>query len=136
MRKLVKQNTMNINLPFMKRDTFKFQSIIVNKKKGALITGMTGGKYASETTDIYCWFDGEVRVLGAHDFDMTNQCDLDMIRDFVDFVVDNIDIEYYESKPTNTGIVMMTLEDCKKIRDWSDTHKFDESVIFDKILNG
>lgn len=105
---------------------FDFRSIIV-KGDYLVIRGVTGGTYAGETIDIY--YDGKnAGVFAAHDFDITNRCNLDLIIDFIDFIKSNIDFEYYESEPTSTGMVELSLED------WGKSHMFNESVIFDRIL--
>jgi hypothetical protein len=137
MKNLVKHYSKKIEFPFSRKagGQFRFNSIIV-KGDSALISGSVGSIYAAENGEIRVYPNGEVRVLGAHDFDITHFFDLNRIRDFVDFVKDNIDIEYYESQPTNSGLVMLTIEDCNKIEDWAKTHKFkfNESAIFDKVL--
>lgn len=108
-------------------------SIIVSGDS-ALISGSVGSTYAAENGEIRVYPNGDVKVSGAHDIDITHFFDLDRIRDFVDFVKDNIDIEYYERQPTNSGLVMLTIEDCNKIEDWAKTHRFG-SAIFDKVLS-
>ena len=83
----------------------------------------------------YIYYDGNnVGVFAAHDFDITNRCNVSLILDFIDFIKSNIDFERYENEPTSTGMVELSLEDCNKIEDWGKSHMFNESVIFDKIL--
>lgn len=135
MRKLLKHTfKAHIELPFLKNkgSFFDFRSIIV-KGDYLVIRGVTGGTYAGETTDIY--YDGNnVGVFAAHDFDITNRCNLDLILDFIDFIKSNIDFEHYENEPTSTGMVELSLEDCNKIEDWGKSHMLNESIIFEKIL--
>ena len=135
MRKLLKHILKaHIELPFLKNrgSFFDFRSIIV-KGDYLVIRGVTGGTYAGETTDIH--YDGtNVGVFAAHDFDITNRCNVNLILDFIDFIKSNIDFERYENEPTSTGMVELTLEDCNKIEDWGKSHMFNESVIFDRIL--
>lgn len=133
MRKLLKHILKaHIELPFLKNrgSFFDFRSIIV-KGDYLVIRGITGGPYAGETTDIY--YDGNnVGVFAAHDFDITNSCNVNLILDFIDFIKSNINFEYYENEPTSTSMVELSLEDCNKIEDWGKSHMFNESVIFDK----
>ena len=107
---------------------FDFRSIIV-KGDYLVIRGVTGGTYAGEIIDIY--YDGKnAGVFAAHDFDITNRCNLDLIIDFIDFIKSNIDFEYYESEPTSTGMVELSLEDSNKIEDWGKSLICSMKVLF------
>lgn len=121
MRKLVKHYSTKIKLPIYKSEdnSFRFDSIAI-KGGTAMITGSAGSIYAAENTRIIVHQNGDIIVYGAHDYiEDTSKFDLDLIRDFVLFFKNNIDIEYYNSQPTNTDMVMLSLEDSEKIIRWA-----------------
>lgn len=129
MRKIVKHYSKNIELPITEYNgsPFKFDSITF-RGGDTIITGSAGGKYAAEATKIVVASWGDVSVYGPHGFENTEYYDVDLIKDFVDFFKNNIDVDYYESQPTNTGMVMLTPEDCYKLEKWTNSHKLTEST--------
>lgn len=140
MHKIVKHYSKNIELPITEYNgsPFKFDSITF-RFGDAIITGSAGGRYAAETTKIIVatsW--GDVSVYGPHGIEKTEFYDLDLIKDFVDFFKDNIDVDYYENQPTNTGMVMLTSEDCNKLVKWTNSHKSnkdtDSETLFESVF--
>lgn len=139
MNKIVKHYSKIIELPITDYNgsPFKFDSITF-RGGDTLITGSAGGKYAGEATKIVVAQWGDVSVYGPHSFENTDYYDLDLIKDFVDFFKKNIDIDYYESQPTNTGMVMLTLEDCNKLVKWANSHRTnkntDSETLFESVF--
>jgi hypothetical protein len=130
MRKIVKHYSKNIELPITDYNgsSFKFDSIAF-RGGDTMITGSAGGKYAAEATKIIVPSWGDVSVYGPHGFENAEYYDLDLIKDFVDFFKNNIDVEYYENQPTNTGMVMLSAEDCYKLVKWANSHKSNKNTI-------
>lgn len=134
MHKIVKHYSKNIELPITEYNgsPFKFDSITF-RCGDAIITGSAGGRYAAENTIIVVTPWGDVSVYGPHGI-KTEFYDLDLIKDFVDFFKNNIDVDYYENQPTNTGMVMLTSEDCNKLVKWTNSHSTTNETLFESVF--
>lgn len=135
MRKIMKHYSKNIELPITEYNgsPFKFDSITF-RGGDTIITGSAGGKYAAENTKIVVAEWGDVSVYGPHGIEKTEFYDLDLIKDFVDFFKNNIDVDYYENQPTNTGMVMLTSEDCNKLVKWTNSHSTTNETLFESVF--
>ncbi len=115
---------------------FDYRSIEISDSFICL-SGYTGGPYAAFHTNID--IDGNrIYVYDTkHELNYTYDFDHDLILDFVKFFKENIDIDKYLQQPTNSGLVMLSDEDTKKLKSWADAHKLEESIesqLFSKIL--
>lgn len=139
-KRIVKHYSGSVKLPITQYNgsPFNFEGIICGDYL-TQINGYAGGPYAAESTNIEV-SENNISVYDTkHHIDHTQYYNRDLIRDFVKFFKENIDIDYYLSRPTSTGMVMLSSTDTDKLRQWASSHKFTKSVnsktVFDKILN-
>lgn len=140
LKRIVKHYSGSVKLPITQYNgsPFNFEGIICGDYL-TQIYGFAGGPYAAESTNIDV-SENNISVYDTkHHIDHTRFYNKDLIRDFVKFFKENIDIDYYLSEPTNTGMVMLSSTDTDKLRQWAISHKFNESInskfVFDKVLN-
>lgn len=115
----------NVKLPFTHYNgaPFNYEEITFYDGK-ARIAGYQGGPYAAERTYIDVYDNGSISVRDSkHGIDHTDAYDTGMIKEFVKFFKENIDVDHYNSEPTNSGLVMLSSEDTNKIRDWAQANK-------------
>ncbi len=137
--RIIKHYSGSVKLPITQYNgsPYNFEGIIFGNNI-ARINGYAGGPYAAESTNIDV-SENNISVYDTkHHIDHTQFYNQDLIKDFVNFFKENIDIDYYESQPTDTGMVMLSSTDTDKLRQWASSHKFAEKVnsskIFENIL--
>ena len=123
--RMIRHPSVQIYLPFTQYNNspYNFNGIQVNDW-GVRLEGSAGGSYAAESTNIDVYNDGTISVYDTkHHLDKTKYYDLELIRDFLKFFKENIDITSYLDKPTATGMVSLSSADTYKIKEWADAHK-------------
>jgi hypothetical protein len=139
--RIIKHYSGSVKLPITQYNgsPYNFEGIIFGNNI-ARINGYAGGPYAAESTNIDVSENNILVYDTKHHINHTQFYNRDLIRDFVKFFKENIDIDYYESQPTNTGMVMLSSTDNDKLRQWASSHKFTENknlnskYLFEKIL--
>lgn len=126
--RLIKHYSYNVKLPFtnFNNSPYKLDSIEFLSDNAVRIGGSAGGPYAAENTNI----DVNGNLVSVYDtkhkIDHTKYYNTDLILEFVDFLKNNIDIERYDNMPTNTGMVLLSMDDTKKIEEWAKSHSYNE----------
>lgn len=126
--RMIRHPSVETYLPFTQYNgsPYNFNGIQINDW-GVRLEGSAGGPYAAESTNIDVYNDGTVSVYDTkHHLDHTEFYDLKLIRDFIRFFRENVDVMFYLDKPTNTGMVSLSSTDTRKIKEWADTHEFNE----------
>lgn len=82
--------------------------------------GIAGGRHKGVNTNIDVYSNGDILVYDTKQkSDKTNFYHKSLIKEFIKFFQDNIDIENYMRQQTNTGAVILSQVDTLKIKNWA-----------------